>query len=155
MQHRSHTENQEIPRIIQGDIAFDDRGSVSFINDFSFHGIKRFYIVQNHVAGFVRAWHGHKKENKYALVSKGSALVGAVKINNWDNPSKDNNVHRFVLSSYKPSILFIPSGYANGFKSLTNDLQIIFFSTTTLSEAKDDDFRFPARYWNIWDIEER
>ena len=155
MQYQGNTTDPEIPRIIQGDIAFDDRGSVSFVNDFSFDGIKRFYIVENHVAGFVRAWHGHKRESKYALVSRGSALVGAVKIFNWDNPSKDAKVHRFVLSSGKPSVLFIPSSYANGFKSLTNDMQIIFFSTTTLSEAKDDDFRFPSRYWDIWDVEER
>ncbi len=128
---------------------------MSFVNDFDFAGVKRFYIVRNHVTGSVRAWHGHKQESKYALVSTGSALVGAVKITDWTSPSKDETVHRFVLSSGKPAVLYIPAGYANGFKSLTDDLQIIFFSTTTMSAAKGDDFRFPARHWDIWDVEER
>jgi dTDP-4-dehydrorhamnose 3,5-epimerase-like enzyme len=43
---------------------------------------------RNHAAGFIRAWHGHKKEAKYVLVVKGSALVCAVGIDNWVNPSK-------------------------------------------------------------------
>jgi dTDP-4-dehydrorhamnose 3,5-epimerase len=64
-------------------------------------------------------------------------------------------VHRFVLSADKPAILHIPEGYANGFKSLTADTQIFFFSTATIEQAREDDVRYDARYWNIWDVVER
>ena len=67
-------------RLITGGLAIDDRGQVSFVNDFSFDKVKRFYTVSNHRQGFVRAWHGHKKESKYILVVQGAALVGTVKI---------------------------------------------------------------------------
>jgi dTDP-4-dehydrorhamnose 3,5-epimerase len=33
------------PRLIQGAVVVDDRGSVSFVNDFDFAGVKRFYVV--------------------------------------------------------------------------------------------------------------
>jgi dTDP-4-dehydrorhamnose 3,5-epimerase len=112
-------------------------------------------MVKNHRSGFVRAWHAHQREAKYVAVSEGAALVGAVKIDDWQNPSKDLPVSRFVLSARKPRVLFIPAGYANGFMSLTEDARLIFFSTSTLKDSMGDDIRYDARYWDIWHVEER
>ena len=146
--------NDEI-RLIEGGLAVDDRGSVSFVNDFDFGGVKRFYSVTNHRAGFVRAWHAHRHEAKYVTVVHGSAIVGAVKIDNWENPSKNTPANRFVLTAKKPSVLYIPPGHANGFMSLTNDTIILFFSTATVEESRNDDVRYDARYWDIWQVTER
>ena len=145
----------EVPRLIEGGLAVDDRGQVSFINDFHFEGVKRFYMVSNHSSGFVRAWHAHRHEAKYVLCVKGAAIIGAVAIDNWDNPSKDAKVNRYILSAKKPSVLFIPAGYANGFMSLTADTQLMFFSTSTVEESRGDDIRYDARYWDIWHVIER
>ena len=147
--------DEETPRLIEGGIAIDDRGEVVFANDFDFSQIKRFYMVSNHRAGMVRAWHAHKKESKYILVASGAAVVGAVKIDDWENPSKWVEVKRVVLSSKKPSLYYIPAGYANGFMSLTEDTKLIIFSTSMLEESKGDDIRFEARYWDIWEVVER
>jgi dTDP-4-dehydrorhamnose 3,5-epimerase len=142
-------------KLIEGGLSVDDRGKVSFVNGFNFKGIKRFYTVENHIAGFIRAWHGHKKEEKYISVVKGSALVCAVKVTNWKKPSKTVKPKRFVLSTDKPSVLYIPKGYANGFMSLTADAKLMVFSTSTLKESLSDDIRFPAYYWNPWIVELR
>jgi len=141
--------------LFDGGVAVDDRGSVSFVNDFDFKGVKRFYIVTNHQQGFIRAWHGHRKEGKYVFVSQGSALVCAVKVDDWNNPSTNLPVERFVLSAARPTVLFIPAGYANGFMSLSADAQLIFFSTSTVEESRGDDIRFEAHFWNPWQIIER
>ena len=141
--------------IFNGGLSVDDRGEVTFINDFNFESVKRFYMVSNHKAGFVRAWHAHKREAKYVAAVTGAAIVGAVKIDDWDKPSGDLPVGRYVISSNKPQVLFIPPGYANGFMSLTSDLKLIFFSTAKLDESADDDIRYDARYWDIWNIVER
>ncbi|OGP99597.1 MAG: sugar epimerase [Deltaproteobacteria bacterium RBG_19FT_COMBO_60_16] len=133
----------------------DDRGSVAFVNGFGFEGVKRFYVVRNHSAGFVRAWHAHRREAKYVFLAQGSALVCAVKINNWEAPSKNLPVNRFVLSAEKPAVLRIPEGHANGFMSLTRDAVLVFFSTSTLEESRGDDIRYDARYWDPWKVEER
>lgn len=144
-----------IPKLLQGGLAVDDRGSVGFVNDFNFEGVKRFYVVENHKQGFIRAWHGHKKEGKYVFAAKGSAVVCAVEIDDWENPSKELEVKRYVLSDKKPSVLYIPAGYANGFMSISEDSKLMFFSTLTLDESLNDDFRFDSRLWNPWEVEER
>jgi dTDP-4-dehydrorhamnose 3,5-epimerase-like enzyme len=143
------------PILTKGGLSVDDRGTVSFVNDFDFKNVKRFYVVENHKQGFIRAWHGHKNESKHVFVVKGSAVVAAVKIDNWENPSKNLQINRFVLSEKTPSILFIPAGYANGFMSLSDDTKLIFYSTSELKDSLNDDIRFDAHYWDAWKVEER
>ena len=143
------------PLLIEGGLSVDDRGEVGFVNEFDMQSVRRFYTVCNHKVGLVRAWHAHKKEKKFVTVVNGVAIVAAVCIDNWQNPSKDLHVHRYVLSAKKPTVLFIPKGYANGFMTLTEDTKLIFFSTATLEESEGDDIRYEADYWNPWEIIER
>jgi dTDP-4-dehydrorhamnose 3,5-epimerase-like enzyme len=143
------------PTLIQGRSVVDDRGAVGFVNDFSFAGIKRFYAVTNHSRGFVRAWHGHKHETKYCTAVRGSFLVCCICIDDWNQPSLDLPINRFVLSEQTPAVLHIPAGYVNGFMSLTDDSKILFFSSSTIEESLSDDIRFPARRWDPWRVEER
>lgn len=142
------------PQIIEGGLAVDDRGSVSFSNAFNFPGVKRFYMCENINSECIRAWHGHLKETKYAMVVQGTAIVAAVKMDDTKNPSRKNPIIRNVLSDKKPNLLFIPAGYANGFRFLTNGGKIIFFSTSTTEESKGDDYRFPVDYWGneVWEV---
>jgi len=144
-------------QLIEGGIAVDDRGSLNFANDFNFYGVKRFYQVQNFSTSTIRAFHGHMNEAKYIYVTKGSAIVAAVKLDNIKSPSKNQEVNRYILSDKHPQILFIPPKYANGFRPLEDDTRIIFFSTSSLEESKGDDYRFPADYWGkeIWEVENR
>ncbi len=131
--------------LIAGDLVVDERGTLRFINDFDFKNVKRFYQVENHRQGYIRAWHGHKKENKYMYVVSGSAFVGVVDL-------ETEEIQKFILSSSKPRILWIPANTANGFMNLEENTKIIFFSSSTLEESKKDDLRFPHDKWNIWDI---
>ena len=148
-------EQTKVPTLIEGGLAVDDRGQVSFVNNFNFEGVKRYYMVSNHRSGFVRAWHAHQHEAKYVLVARGAAVVAAVKIDDWEKPSKTAQVNRYVLSSQKPAVLFIPSGFANGFMSLTEDALLIFFSTSTVEESRGDDIRYDSHYWDVWQVMER
>jgi dTDP-4-dehydrorhamnose 3,5-epimerase len=135
-------------KLYNGGIAVDDRGSVRFVNDFSFSDVKRFYQVENHRRGFIRAWHAHEKEGKYVYVATGSALVGAVPLVN--NNLTVSEGKKFILSAKKPAVLFIPPGHGNGFMNLEEGTSILFFSTRTLDESLGDDIRFPFDTWNIW-----
>lgn len=144
-----------IPQILEGGIAVDDRGRLLFANTFDLSPYKRFYIISNHKRGYVRAWHGHKIESKAFFMLQGSALLAAVKIDNWETPDPESVVSRFVLSNERPSLLLVPPGYANGSMMLTEGAQLLVFSSLPISDAALDDFRFPARYWNAWEIEER
>ena len=139
-------------QLYSGSVFTDDRGHLSFVNDFDFKDVKRFYQVQNHKAGFIRAWHGHQREGKYIYVVKGSAIVGCVKMT---TSLTDISPQKFTLSDKTPKVLWIPPGYYNGFMSLSDDTTIQFFSTSTIEESKGDDIRMPWNQWNIWDVEYR
>jgi dTDP-4-dehydrorhamnose 3,5-epimerase len=151
----SKARQMPVPRLIEGGLAVDDRGEIAFVNDFQFDGVKRFYVVSNHRAGFVRAWHAHRHEGKYVIAIQGAAVVAAVAIDNWEHPARDAEIHRYVLSAQKPTVLHIPPGYANGFMSLTADVKLIFFSTATLEESRSDDVRYDVHYWDAWQVMER
>jgi dTDP-4-dehydrorhamnose 3,5-epimerase-like enzyme len=141
--------------LLKGGLAIDDRGEVGFVNEFDFEAVRRFYTISNHNTGFIRAWHGHKFEQKHLTVVSGAFVVAAVEIDNWDSPAKDLPVNRFILNAKQPAVLQIPPGYANGIMSLTDDAKVMVFSSSSLEESIGDDYRFDAHYWDAWTIDER
>lgn len=145
------------PQLIEGEVAVDDRGQITFANGFNFAGIKRFYVVENFSNATVRAWHGHLKEAKYVLAVSGSAIVAVVEMDDPHRPNPSNDIQRFILSARRPSILYIPAGYANGFRALELGTKLIFFSTASLEESQGDDYRFGVNYWGdkVWLVENR
>lgn len=145
----------DAPRLIKGGSAADDRGRLSFVNDFDFGPVRRAYFVENWAAGTVRAWHAHQHERKWVMAVSGSALVACVAVDDWENPSTDVEIHRFTLDASAPSILEIPGGYANGAMTLVEGTKLAYFSDASLDDSLGDDYRYPARHWDPWRIEER
>ena len=145
------------PGLINIDLSIDDRGEISHCNNFDFkkNNIKRFYKISNHSKNFIRAWHGHKKENKYIMILKGALKVSIVKVNNWKNPERKRKIINFYLSDKKPQIVFIPGGYVHGTQNLKTKTDFIVFSTSTLQESLKDDYRFHYNYWGEWKINYR
>lgn len=139
------------PTVITGGVSVDDRGTVSFHNAIDLQHWQRFYFVSNHEVGFIRAWHGHKKEQKLAVPVNGTFLLSCVQIDDWEEPSQELKTQQFVLSSTSPKALFIPHGFANGFKSLTKNSTIMFLSSSSLEDSQSDDFRYEWNYWNPWE----
>jgi len=135
--------------IITGNSFTDSRGTLQFVNDFHFEGIKRFYTITHPDTSVIRAWQGHKIETKHFFITRGEFLICWVEIDKWDNPGKDLKVNKQILNSQNPQILIIPAGNANGFKALEPGSQMIVFSDLTLEEAKNDNFRFERDYWVI------
>jgi len=131
------------PTLINGKLFCDDRGYVKAINDLDLSEFKRFYLVENHSKNYIRAWHAHNKEIKGVICLQGSALVGAVEL-------CTETISKQVLTSQSPQIYIIPAGYANGFKTLTDDCLLMFLSSSTLGESASDDERYPWDKWDIW-----
>jgi len=136
--------------IIKGSQHVDSRGTVSFINDFDMSTIKRMYTIYHPDRAMVRAWQGHRIESKYFKCIQGRFLVAVVAIDNWTTPSGNNTPKYYVLDASKTEILFIPNGYANGFKSLETDSQLLVFSNTDLDSSKNDQYRFDEHLWVDW-----
>jgi dTDP-4-dehydrorhamnose 3,5-epimerase len=148
-------EGMDEPRLIAAGSSSDDRGRVFFANDFDLRACRRMYIVENFSTGTVRAWHAHRNERKWVMPLSGAALACCVAIDDWDSPSVDAQVHRFTLDAAHPAILAVPAGYANGAMALLPQTKLMYFSDASLEESLEDDFRFPARYWDPWHVAER
>lgn len=137
------------PYVIEGSVFEDARGSVSFVNDFKFEGIERFYIIKNSEEMPIRAWQGHKLDSKNFYCVSGSFKIYFIKIDDWESPSPDLKVESVILKASDSKILHIPPGYANGIQSLEKDSQLMSLSTLPLSQCKDDDVRYDKKMWHI------
>jgi dTDP-4-dehydrorhamnose 3,5-epimerase-like enzyme len=138
------------PEIITGAMHADQRGTISFINDFTFSGVTRFYAIQPADTNTVRAWQGHKQENKWFHVVSGAFKVVAVKIDNWESPSNQCEIFEYTLEAGKPVILHIPNGFANGFKALQPDSRVMIFSDFTIQQSVNDECRYDQNKWFKW-----
>jgi len=146
-------------QIEPGGVFCDDRGTLRYMNEVNFEDVRRFYQVENHERGTIRAWHGHKHEAKYVWVTKGSAIVchiamEGVAFDEGKAYHHSQNMTRVVLSDKQPKLLYIPEGNYNGFKTLEEDTRVIFFSTSTLAQSADDDIRLEhdALGTNMWKV---
>ena len=137
------------PKFFKRGESSDFRGSLEYYNDLSISSFKRFYIVNNPTKGTVRAWHGHKVEEKWISVEDGEFLVCAVKIEDFENPSKDEEVFKFNMTP-DSGILYIPKNYANGAMNLTENNTVRYYSSLPLEESIIDDYRFESNFWNPW-----
>lgn len=138
-----------IPKIIQGGNFSDYRGTISYVNDFSFKDIERFYIISNSDENPIRAWQGHKLDAKNFYCLNGSFKIHFIKIDNWENPSRDLGIETVLVSESESKIVHIPAGYANAIESLETNSKLISFSTLPLTNVKEDDVRYPSDYWSI------
>ena len=137
------------PQLIEGGNFSDHRGTLSYVNDFSFKDIERFYIISNSDTHPLRAWQGHKLDAKNFYCLSGSFRIHYVKIDNWENPSKDLTIETVTLTESESKMLHIPAGYANAIESLGQDSKLISFSTLPLSNVSEDDVRYDANYWKL------
>ena len=143
------------PNIIPGGNFIDDRGVLGFLNSLEGFVVKRTYVITNHQSGYIRAWHGHKEEEKIFIPICGSFLIGAVQIADFDNPSSRETPIRRILSEFSMEGFRIPAGYANGIMNLTEHAKLLVLSNSTLDQSKNDDYRYDWDFWNIWNISNR
>jgi dTDP-4-dehydrorhamnose 3,5-epimerase len=140
------------PTIIKGGIFCDERGSMRFVNDFRFEDVKRFYFIKHPDTSVIRAWQGHQFEKKYFYPISGSFVIAWVKIDDFENPSKDLIPEYHVLSAKNSEILSVPKGYANGLKALALDSEIMIFSDLSIEDSAKENIRYPADWWLDWEM---
>jgi len=86
-------------------------------------------------------------EKRWFFCVKGSFRVELIKIDNWENPSDNLDIETFDLIDNEPKVLYVPSGYLNGFKALEENSKMMIMSDYQLGELDDDEFRFENNKW--------
>ncbi len=142
--------NQKEISVITGRLHKDERGTLSFFNDFDMTPVKRFYFIEHPNTNIIRAWQGHQTEQKWLYAIKGCFIVVLVKPDHWENPSEKLLAKEFILKEDDRQLLHIPGGYANGFKALEANSKLIVFSDFSMENAGTDDFRFDSNLWYDW-----
>lgn len=138
-------------KLIQGGAHSDKRGTLEFFNDFDMAEIKRLYIIQFDGLIDIRAWQGHKVEQKWFFPIFGSFEIKLVKpcSENWSGYIQPHSTETVKVSAGKKELVYVPGGFFNGIKSLEKNGKLIVFSDFLLSESLNDDYRLPVDYWEF------
>ena len=142
----SHQQLTMIPKIIKGDCHSDFRGTLFYNNDFDASAIKRLYIIENQNTDFIRAWQGHKIEQRWFSAVQGSFKIKLIAIDNWQHPSKNLKAVEFILKSENLDILYVPKGFVSSIQSLEEGSKLLVMADYLLREVNDE-YRFEADYF--------
>lgn len=134
------------PAIIQGAKHSDQRGTLSFWNDFDMQSIKRMYVVENADTQLLRGWRGHRIEQRWFYVMVGSFRIQLVQIDNWASLNPSLTKLNYELSAAENMVLHVPAGYASAIQALTKEAKLLVLADYGLAEINDD-YRFPIDYF--------
>lgn len=135
------------PNIISGGLHSDARGILLYNNAFNASQVKRFYLIENIDTGIIRAWQGHRVEQRWFSAIHGSFKIKLVAISNWENPSRSGEIITFILDSKNLDILHVPNGYVSSIQALSIGSRLLVLADHSLNEISDE-FRFPFDYFN-------
>lgn len=134
------------PTLISGSCHQDERGQLFYNNDFDTTCIKRMYVIENHSVDFVRAWQGHKIEQRWFSAIQGSFKIQLIAIDNWEKPSETLTRLNYILDSATLDVLHIPAGYVSSIQALEEKSKLMVMSDHHLGESNDE-FRYPTNYF--------
>lgn len=135
-----------VPRIINGSSHSDERGTLRFNNSFDATNIKRMYVIENKDTTFVRAWQGHRIEQRWLSVLQGSFKIELIAIDHWENPSKKLQAEVFIISSDTFDVLHVPKGHVSSIQALKEEAKLLVMSDFLLGEIQDE-YRFDIDYF--------
>ena len=128
--------------LLEGKKHQDERGIITFNNDFDASQIKRIYTIENTFLDFIRGWQGHKIEQRWFACMQGSFEIAVIEINNFENPSKDLIPEYFILKTNNLDFLHIKSGCITAIKAKEENSKLLVLADYSINEIQDE-YRFP------------
>ena len=123
------------------------------MNEFYLGDYCRVYRITHEDTSVIRAWQGHRIEVKAFWVVKGSFVINAVKVDDFDYINKEIKPEAFKLEANESKILVIPGGYANGFKALEVGSTMVVFSNLGLDDSAKDMVRIDLNTFEFLNFE--
>ncbi|WP_312089662.1 WxcM-like domain-containing protein [Chryseobacterium sp.] len=133
--------------LLQGKAHQDDRGIITFNNEFDASEIKRIYTIENHSPDFIRGWQGHKIEQRWFACMKGSFEVSVIEVDDFTNPSKDLTIQKYLLTDEVLTYLYVPSGCITAIQAKQDGSKLLVLADYGLGEINDE-YRFDLNYFN-------
>ncbi|MDO9510002.1 MAG: WxcM-like domain-containing protein [Candidatus Magasanikbacteria bacterium] len=135
-----------IPKIITGNSHTDARGTLFYNNDFDASGVKRMYVIENATTEIIRAWQGHKIEQRWFSAINGSFKIRLIKIDNWESPAKNLEILTFTINADTLEVLHVPQGYVSSIQAMEVGSKLLVMADYLLGEIKDE-YRFDVDYF--------
>ena len=135
------------PQIIEGGSHTDQRGTLSFCNDFDMSEVKRFYKITHPDTTATRGWRAHKIEQRWFHVIAGAFEIRLVKIDDFSNPDKFLTQKLFKLTSTTSTVLHIPVGFASSLRAIEPNSTVLVFADSGVEGIKNDDYLYPSDYF--------
>nr|WP_317632738.1 WxcM-like domain-containing protein [uncultured Flavobacterium sp.] len=132
--------------LLEGRKHLDERGVITFNNDFDASQIKRIYTIENHSIEFIRGWQGHAIEQRWFAAMRGSFEISVIKVDDFDKPSKDLLIEKYILKDNKLTYLHIPAGYITAIKALELFSKLLVLADYGMGEISDE-YRFELDYF--------
>ena len=134
--------------LLEGKKHQDERGIITFNNDFDASQIKRIYTIENTFLDFIRGWQGHKIEQRWFASMQGSFEIAVITIDNFENPSKDLIPEYFILKTNNLDFLHIKSGCITAIKAKEENSKLLVLADYSMNEIQDE-YRFPLDYFKL------
>lgn len=124
----------------------DERGVITFNNDFDASQVKRIYTIENHSIDFVRGWQGHQVEQRWFCAISGTFEISVIQIDDFENPQKKVLITKHRLTSAKLDFLHIPPGFITAIQAIEENSKLLVMSDYLLGEINDE-YRFPFDFF--------
>lgn len=135
------------PNINKGNSHTDERGIITFNNDYDATEVKRIYFIENKDVNFVRGWQGHKVEQRWFSAVQGSFKITTIAIDDWENPSNTLDKDEFILKASNFDVLHVPQGHVTSIQALEDKARLMAMSDYNLGSVKDE-CRFDINHFN-------
>ena len=139
------------PTLSIGNTFTDHRGILRFVNEINPGYFCRFYLITHPQTNIIRAWQGHKIEEKAFYVISGSFTIAVVQPLNFDYLSDEEIPEIYNLNEDKGQLLRVPGGSFTGIKATAVNATLLVLSSLSVNDSKEDDFRQPSNRWLNWD----
>ena len=133
--------------LLEGKNQKDHRGIITYNNDFDASQIKRIYTIENHSVDFIRGWQGHQIEQRWFAAMSGSFEIRVIKVDDFDNPSKDLPQNKYKLTADNLDFLHVPAGYITAIQALEEHSKLLVLADYGVGEVQDE-YRYPLEYFN-------
>ena len=114
----------------------DERGNIRFVNEEIPGYYRRFYLITPADTSVIRAWQGHKNEQKAFYAISGSFIIAVVTPSFFEQPEDNEIPEVFELTEDNNRLLRLPGGCYTGIKSRSSDATLLVLSETRSGGVK-------------------
>lgn len=132
--------------LLEGKKHEDERGIITFNNEFDASQVKRIYTIENSSTDYIRGWQGHKIEQRWFACMKGSFEISVIKVDDFEKPSKELTIWKYLLTDDILTYLHVTAGFMTAIQSKEYNSKLLVLSDYSLGEVADE-YRLPIDYF--------